>query len=739
MNEMTMKALEYLEQGYSPIPVRLDKTPHVGWKNFQKQPPTREQIASWDAYFASGGIGLITGEKYGIVVVDIDPRNGGNESLPGLHLPQTMIVKTGGGGFHYYYRWPKGIPAPSMIGYRDGVDIQGEGKYVVAPPSAHLTGGVYEFAIGETELAEAPDWLFSLGNGSNGSQSSKASVSEGRRNVAAASFAGKLLHDITPEKWEPEAWPKLVEWNAKQCSPSLPMKELRSVFDSISRRESAKPKEERSVEKTQANQIVEIIEANAKETFLDSVGQAYAVVPVETHFETLMIRSSKFFHWVARQYWNQFRKTLGTDAYKAAQGLITANVIFGSKERRTLWNRVAKSGDAIWYDMTDHECTAIKITKDGWRLDVSPPAIFQRHTHQLPQVTPISGGDLRQLLEHVNIENEKHRILLLVYIVSCFIPDIAHPIPILFGSQGSAKSTLFRMIRKIVDPSSLEMQSLPNNNVALVQTLSHHWIAFFDNVSSLPSWVPDTLCRAVTGEGFSKRALYTDDDDVVYAFRRCVGLNGINNAGEKPDLLDRSILFGLERIKPENRKDEETIWREFDQKLPYIVGAILDAISVAMRIRPTVDPKSLPRMADFSLWGCAIAEALGYTQEDFLSAYSENISQQNDEAIKESLVASLIVSFMSEREEWDGTMTELHSALLENATKQNIDTRSRDWPKAPNTLSRALNIAKTNLTVAGIVIEVSRGTRRTVTIRKTHKLEEFFPVDTDDVDDIIPF
>ena len=96
----------------------------------------------------------------------------------------------------------------------------------------------------------------------------------------------------------------------------------------------------------------------------------------------------------------------------------------------------------------------------------------------------------------------------------------------------------------------------------LIQILSHNYIAYFDNVSIIRDWISDTLCRAVTGSGFSKRQLYTDDDDIIYHFRRCIGFNGVNLGATKADLLDRAIIILLERIpkeKKENRRGMEGI------------------------------------------------------------------------------------------------------------------------------------------------------------------------------------
>ena len=106
-----------------------------------------------------------------------------------------------------------------------------------------------------------------------------------------------------------------------------------------------------------------------------------------------------------------------------------------------------------------------------------------------------------------------------------------------------------------------------------MQQLSHHWAAYYDNLERLPNWVSDILCRAVTGEGFSKRVLYSDDDDVIYQYRRCIGLNGINVAAHRADLLERSLLLELEAIPPGKRKPENELWTEFEKARPLLFGA----------------------------------------------------------------------------------------------------------------------------------------------------------------------
>ena len=96
---------------------------------------------------------------------------------------------------------------------------------------------------------------------------------------------------------------------------------------------------------------------------------------------------------------------------------------------------------------------------------------------------------------------------------------------------------------------------------------------------------------------------FTDDEDILYAFRSCIGLNGITLAATKPDLLDRSILVELERIPRTVRKTEQEFWTEFEHIRPYLLGGLFDLLSTALRMKDRVQVHPLPRMADFALWG----------------------------------------------------------------------------------------------------------------------------------------
>ena len=361
-----------------------------------------------------------------------------------------------------------------------------------------------------------------------------------------------------------------------------------------------------------AKLLIELVEEDDSiELFHNDIKDVFARIFVEGHYEIWKIRSKQFKQWLVKQFWELHDKAPSTNALNEALNVIESKARFNG-EQHTLANRVTRGIDGVlWYDLTNDGWKAVRITTAGWEVVEHPPILFRRYQHQAAQVEPTRGGDVKSILKYVNISQPGQQLLFLVYMLSCFIPGFPHPIPIVYGVQGSAKSSLSKVLRAIVDPSAIEVSELPKNHAELVQKLAHHWCIIFDNISYVSDEVSDLLCRAATGTGFSKRELYTDDEDVILVLKHCVALNGINLMATRPDLLERSILFVLERITKDRRKLEQELFAELRQELPSILGGVFDVLSRALQIHPSVKLAEYPRMADFARWGCAISEAMG--------------------------------------------------------------------------------------------------------------------------------
>ena len=161
-------ALDYLGRGWSVIPIReRAKRPAVAWKAYQSKYVSEETLHEWFQRSPNYNVAIVTGALSKLVVLDVDPRHGGKESLRELErehgpLPKTMESITGGGGRHVYFSHPGGV-VHNRANIQPGIDLRGDGGCIVAPPSVHPSGKPYRWkkghAPGDVKLARLPDWL----------------------------------------------------------------------------------------------------------------------------------------------------------------------------------------------------------------------------------------------------------------------------------------------------------------------------------------------------------------------------------------------------------------------------------------------------------------------------------------------------------------------------------------------------------------------------------------------------
>jgi len=472
-----------------------------------------------------------------------------------------------------------------------------------------------------------------------------------------------------------------------------------------------KPEQEKK--KPQADALVELALENTSLLFTDQYKEPHAVINCGGHNEIWPVNSTAFRRWMGGLYFANNRRACNSDAIKAAVNTVEAQAFYNGDGEKELHNRVAWFEDALWYDLSNSDWEAVEITSEGWKIVKQPPIIFRRFKNQTAQVTPARGGILTPFYDLTNIKDDESKLLALVWMMVAFIPGFPHAVVNLYGPQGSAKSSFFRTVRQIIDPGVKLTDSLPRSQEDLTKKIHNQWFTPLDNLTSLPSWASDTICRAITGEGHSERTLYTNNDEVLLTFKRVVAINGINLVASRPDLLDRSIIIDLERIPPDRRKREQELSHDLDKAMPGILGAIFDTLSKALAVYPEVEKTltEFPRMADFTLWGYAVAEAMGGDGEAFLRSYENNRKKQNLEAIEGHPVARAIVCFMENKKNWEGSPDELLT-LLDNIVEGFHKTTSRHWPQAGYVLTRRLNIVKVNLADVGIDVETGIHTEK---------------------------
>lgn len=465
-------------------------------------------------------------------------------------------------------------------------------------------------------------------------------------------------------------------------------------------------------EDSQASKLVDLFLNKRPLLFHDERQVPYARLR-SSPSQTLRLRTMEMRAKLAGLLWEAERKVPGSEALSSASNVLQYLALKGPMH--SLSNRLAWHDGDIWLDLTDETWQAICITKAGWMIESDPPTLFRRYPSQLPLQEPVHGGDPWKLLSYVNVK-QTDQLLFMVYIGTLLIPDIPHAVLINHGPQGSTKTTLQTLVKDLIDPSAVGVGTLPRDERELIQALDHAYLNYFDNVSWLNDWVSDALCRATTGAGFSKRQLYTDDEDVIYRLQRPIGMNGINVAAQRPDLLDRSLLIELESVPEEKRRQLREVQMKFEEDRPNILGGFLDTIVKALNLpEPILDRTH--RMADFLSWGYRIAEALGRSGQEFLRAYEENIRDSADEAVRADVVAEILLQFLGAKDQrWEGTATTLLGELRSKADELHISTRQKSWPKGPNALTHRLHLLKDPLLKMGYDVQFTRGQERLISV-----------------------
>ena len=217
------------------------RTPH-GWLDATTD---GAQIRAWWTRWPNANVGIAT-EASGLIVLDVDPRHGGDESMRALKAEQGARYArrlSGGGGEHYYFRATTAmVSRTNALGLRyPGIDVRAKGGYIVAPPSEHVSGRTYEWeASSPNEPGDLPVWLAALLKGHErepiAGADDDAPIVQGQRNATLARVGGRLRRQGMTARAIEDA---LLAMNARQCLPQLPKREVHAIATSIARYSAA--------------------------------------------------------------------------------------------------------------------------------------------------------------------------------------------------------------------------------------------------------------------------------------------------------------------------------------------------------------------------------------------------------------------------------------------------------------------------------------------------------------------
>ena len=753
-------ALHYVQRGLSVIPVfgivdgkctcggRPKCTPGKhpitdhGLKDASADP---RLVEHWWVANPDANLGIVLPPS-GLVILDVDPRNGGAEQLAayeGDHgpLPWTVTTETGGGGQHYWFRSPGVLKPSKALG--PGLDLLGAGSYAMASPSHHASGGTYRWKEGCDQLAELPVWITEKvqkhgkkapghenDRGTVKTASTKKPVPDADAPLTAEGFAGvpEGQRDEVMFKFicglrgsgcsREEAEAKVRTFHAEFAEGSHPFTiddALLKVDDVWERYDPNEPDDGGSKKETTASRLIALTLAHCT-LFHNRDDDAFANMEIDLHRETHRLRSRNFKHWLRAEYYRAFSASPNSQGLEDALSTLEALAQFEGPEHEVSLRSAELDGN-IYIDLGDAEWRAVKVTQVGWEMEDRPPVFFHRPQGYQALANPQRGGDLQGLKLLVNID-DADLVLLLVCMIAMMRPGRPCPILALNGEQGSAKSTLCRVIRALVDPNDLPNRRPPRNSEDLFVGARHSRLLVFDNMSGIKDWLSDDLCSLVTGTGMAVRQLYTNFDEATFRTMCPVVLNGIDELGTRGDFLDRVIPITLPTIPDERRVTEREFEAQLEAALPRLTGALFQALSVALSRLDEFCLDAPGRMADFYELAVAAAPGIGFSEEEVLTALARVRSRTTESVLEGSVLVDPLRDLLEDAKghRFVGNASSLLSKLADYVDKE--DPLPKGWPSGARALSNELRRLAPDLRRSKIEVEqIASGRKWKITLR----------------------
>ena len=791
-------AMRYRELGWSPIPLTVSPEHPKGL-------PPRGVTGYRGTYYATGELACLTWDDRNlalrlpgdVVGIDVDAYHGGMTTLSELErelgpLPPTVVAHNGrddGSGIRLF-RVPNGSMLRGDPG--PGIDmVQWFHRYVIAAPSRHPEGrqyvwhdqaddGAVDWPPHPGDLPDLPwSWVRNLSVRKAGRRSARAATQgevqrfleahadnqmpealekircrlsrvttsrhdtavriacQGLREAASAYYpAEQLVVELEtwwsdcladdPRRRDGGELGAIIAWAVAEVDAEI---NARADPDGVGSG-SGKPKVRDA-----------ILALGCREYALGRTedGRTY-LVPADG--PNVALFGSRAKSSLSVRYFERTGESLGRtpldEAWQTIEGMAQ------KVEKVSLPMRVARHGINIVLDIGDTLGKAIIVKPSGWEVVERSRVTFRRSNVMLPLPTPVRGGTLSELFDLVNVA-AAHRDLFAAWMTSTLFADLPHPTPVLLGEQGAAKSSTARSMSQLLDPCTAATQKPPKSEDDWAVTCTARWIVAVDNVSSVSDWWSDALCRTITGDGWLRRQLYTDEDVVATSYRRCVILNGITlGASLRPDLAERLIPFTLER--PTEWLTERCVEERLADMRPRVLGAFLDLAAATLAQLPLTPAPTHVRMADFAHLLAAYDSATG---SEASTAYFIQLDTAFGDALDSDMVAGAVIDFMAKLHEWTGMphelLHELNTCRLNDRSDvldvswtrgQRADDR---WPSTPQALTAALKRSQPLLRRVGISIDrTQRRTKRglPITLRRTAELTS---ATGDTGDDKFPF
>ena len=330
-----------------------------------------------------------------------------------------------------------------------------------------------------------------------------------------------------------------------------------------------------------------------------------------------------------------------------------------------------KLGD-LYLDIGNDANDAWHISASGITKVPGGPSHIRmlRGAGMLPLVEPdlsVPASEFPTLLKQFVAADEDAIMLLIAWLLGCLRPEGPYPVLTISGEQGSGKSTILRLMRRIIDPHALDMRTPPEDQRDLQAMVRNSFVLAYDNVSHISNKMSDALCVISTGTGAQGgRALYTNAEESAVRVCRPVAMNGIPDVVERGDLVDRSIHVHLPRIDPKHRRDDSEFWDAFHANHAKLLGSLMNAALIATQNYGNVVLAEKPRMSAFAVWAVAAEKSFGWPEGRLMEVYKRNRSAAESQMLEFHGLASAMLRMMEKQKEFSGTYSDLIGQLEMN-------------------------------------------------------------------------
>lgn len=437
--------------------------------------------------------------------------------------------------------------------------------------------------------------------------------------------------------------------------------------------------------------------------FHDANDNGFIVAEIKGAKYTYYIKSNDFVDYLLRLHYFSTDEGISDNAIKTAQGALNSQAKFDSPLEET-GIRVVNQDSYTLIDICDEARRVLKVDETGVNYIKDSPVNFLKMKGMKPLPEYIESQDIKEgimLLRKYLPDSEEAFSLIFAFLCCSLAGTTTQPILVIQGPEGCEKSTITRVCRSFYDDSSTPLRSPSGGLENLINDAENSYGMTLDNLSYIDIKLSNMLCKFATGIGFTKRQLWTDNGIHLINLKRPVIINGITYLGTQPDFISRAFIVDLPTMPPSERRSDEAFWADFEKDKPAIFSALLGALVSGYQHKKDIEVDYKTRLLGETEWVTACERNLGM-EGNFIKAYKANHERANQNNIDSCPIGNAIQIFMSTRNEYIGTTTDLLKALTNNTDLS--QTQSREWPKTLKKLTSMVKKQESSLEKIGINI-----------------------------------